>query len=292
MARQSNARKGMLLMIATCLAFATQDGVSRFLAESVSIYMIVMLRFWFFGALALVWAWRSKGGFTVATRTSFPRLQILRGVLLISEIWLIMLSFVTLGLIATHAVFSAYPLLVTALSVPFLGEKVGWRRWSAILIGFVGVLIIINPGNDVFSPYVFLPFAAAALFAAYTVLTRYVARDDGANVSFFWTGVVGAVVSTPLGLWHLQAVDLPTGLMLAGLCVFAILGNWLLIKTYEVADASSVQPFSYMNLPFVSIIGLFVFGESLAVNVMVGAAIVVGSGLFTLFRERVRKAEI
>ncbi|GHC72490.1 DMT family transporter [Limoniibacter endophyticus] len=289
MAIESNARKGMILMTATCLVFATQDGVSRFLAESVSVYMIVMLRFWFFGLLAIMWALRNKGGFSFATRTRFPKLQILRGVLLISEICLIMISFVTLGLIATHAVFSCYPLIVTALSVPLLGEQVGWRRWLAILVGFAGVLVIINPGTDVFSPLVLLPFGSAILFATYTLLTRYVAREDGASVSFFWTGIVGAVVSTPMGLLHWQAVEMQTGFMLAGLCVFAILGNWLLIKTYEVADASSVQPFSYMNLPFVSMIGLFVFGETLALNVMIGAAIVVGSGLFTLWRERVRK---
>lgn len=286
---KTNNRAGMLFMIAGCLVFAVQDGLSRYLAENVSVYMIVMLRFWMFGTLALVLAARHKNGFRAAAHTEFPVLQMLRALLLIVEIWVIMFAFVKLGLIATHAVFVCYPLIVAALSVPILGEKVGWRRWLAIFVGFIGVLVIINPGASVISLWTLLPLASATMFAAYALLTRYVARGDAASVSFFWTGVGGAVISTPMGLWHWQAVTGEQAGWIGVLCLLAITGNWLLIKAYDAADASSVQPFAYMQFPFVSLVGLFAFGESLQTNVIIGASIVVGAGLFTLWRERMRQ---
>ncbi|MHB2264789.1 DMT family transporter [Aliihoeflea sp. PC F10.4] len=285
----SDPRAGMLYMIATCAVFAVQDGVSRHLAESVNVYLIVTLRFWFFALLAIMWAARSSGGFRAATRTAFPKLQALRAILLISEICLIMFSFVSIGLIATHAVFIAYPLIIAALSVPFLGEKVGWRRWSAIVVGFVGVLVIINPGASILTIWTLVPFACATLFACYSLLTRYVARKDAASVSFFWTGVFGALLITPLGLWNWQSIAAADAGWLAALCLLAITGNWLLIKAYEVADASSVQPFAYFQFPFVSIVGLLIFGEALKLNLVVGAGIVMAAGLFTLWRERVKR---
>ncbi|MFN3764210.1 MAG: DMT family transporter [Aliihoeflea sp.] len=288
MTENSDIRRGMFYMIATCAVFAIQDGVSRHAAETVSVYMIVMLRFWFFALLAGMWAARSNGGFRAAVRTAFPMLQALRALLLISEICLIMFSFVRIGLIATHAVFICYPLIIAALSVPFLGETVGWRRWLAIVVGFVGVMVIINPGSAILTPWTLVPLACATLFASYSLLTRYVARKDSANVSFFWTGFCGAVIITPLGLLHWQPIALADAGWIAVLCLLAITGNWLLIKAYEAADASSIQPFSYLQFPFVSAVGLLVFGETLGVNVLVGVAIVAGAGLFTLWRERVR----
>lgn len=279
----------MLYMIATCAIFAVQDGVSRHVAENVSVYMVVTLRFWFFALLAIMWAARSKGGLRASTRSAFPKLQALRAVLLISEICLIMFSFVSIGLIATHAIFISYPLIIAALSVPFLGENVGWRRWTAIIAGFVGVMIIINPGASILTSWTLVPLACATLFAGYSLLTRYVARKDSASVSFFWTGVFGAILITPLGLWHWQPMQPADMGWMAALCILAITGNWMLIKAYEVADASSVQPFTYFQFPFVSAVGLLIFGEALSINLVVGAAIVMGAGLFTLWRERVKR---
>ncbi|WP_233713953.1 DMT family transporter [Aquamicrobium zhengzhouense] len=287
--RSSNNRTGMLYMTASCAIFAAQDGISRHLAENISVYMIVMVRFWVFGALALAWAARTSGGFRAAITSAYPGLQFLRALIMIAEICVIMFSFVKLGLIATHAVFICYPLIIAALSVPILGEKVGWRRWLAIFVGFIGVLVIINPGSGVLSFWTLVPLAAALMFAVYSVLTRYVAQGDSASVSFFWTGVLGAILITPFGIMHWGPVSGEEAIWLGALCVLAIAGHWMLIKAYDTADASSIQPFAYLQFPFVSIVGLLVFSEALSVNVIVGAAIVVGAGLFTLWRERVRR---
>ena len=195
-------------------------------------------------------------------------------------------AFVRLGLIEAHAVFACYPLLVAALSGPVLGEKVGWRRWGAIGLGLVGVLIILEPGIKVFSPEALIPFLAAIMFAFYGLLTRYVGRKDPTAVSFFWTGVMGAVVMTAIGIWHWQPMAGTDLYLMALLCCTAALGHWLLIRALELAEASAIQPFAYLQLVFAAVIGLIVFGETLQNNVVIGAAIVVSAGLFTLWRAR------
>ena len=283
-----NTRLGIWLMIATCAVFAAQDGISRHLAATYNVYMVVMIRFWFFAVFVTALATRQPGGLKAAARSAYPWHQLARGVILIAEVCVMVVAFTKLGLIESHAVFTCYPLLVAALSGPILGEKVGWRRWAAILVGFIGVLIILQPGSGVFSPWALVPFAAALLFAVYGLLTRFVARRDAASVSFFWTGIVGALAISPLGLTHWQTMTPPDWAWMATLCCTAVLGHWLLIKAYAVAEASTVQPFAYLQIVFVSILGLTLFHEVLRPNVAIGAGIVVAAGLFTLWRAQVR----
>ncbi|MDP2739863.1 MAG: DMT family transporter [Pseudorhodobacter sp.] len=282
-----NLRLGIALMIATSAIFALQDGLSRHLAGSYNVYMVVMIRFWFFAAFVVALASRQPGGLRAATRSRYPVQQILRGLLLVTEVCIIMVAFVHIGLIASHAVFACYPLLVAALSGPVLGERVGWRRWAAIGAGFVGVLIILQPGIAVISPWALLPLLSAFLFALYGLLTRFVARGDSANVSFFWTGTSGAAAMTLVGVWFWQPMSAADWGWMAALCGTAALGHWCLIKALAVAEASAVQPFAYLQLVFVSLLGITVFGETLAPNVVLGAGVVVAAGLFTLWRQRV-----
>ena len=283
-----NTRRGIGFMALSAVIFAAQDGISRHLSAEYNVLMIVMIRFWFFAAFVSFLAARAPGGLRAATRSQTPKLQILRGLILAAEVCVMFVAFVRLGLIESHAMFSSYPLLIAALSGPILGEAVGWRRWSAIAVGFVGVLIILNPSSGVFSPWALVPFSAALLFAVYGLLTRYVARVDAASVSFFYTGTVGAVAMTAVGLWSWQPMTAPDWGWMAILCVSAAAGHWALIKSYEVAEASAVQPFAYLQLVVVAAIGLFLFGEVLRVNVVIGGALVVAAGLFTLWRQRVR----
>lgn len=206
---EQNTRLGIGLMVLTTFIFAMQDGLSRHLAGEYNIFMVVMIRYWFFAAFVVTVAARQAGGVRNAVRSRYPLLQIARGLLLAGEICVMVAGFVALGLVESHAVFTCYPLLVAALSGPVLGEKVGWRRWTAIGIGFVGVLIILRPGIAVFAPAALIPLLAAFLFALYSLLTRYVARGDAAAVSFFWTGTVGAVAMTGVGLFHWQPMTAP-----------------------------------------------------------------------------------
>lgn len=273
-------------MIATTFVFSVQDGVSRHLAENYNVLMVTMVRYWFFAAFAVALATRQPGGLRRTIATKHLKLQIFRGVLLAVEICVTVLAFVMLGLVESHAVFVVYPLLIAALSGPVLGEGVGWRRWLAILVGFVGVIVVLQPGKGVFAPAAMIPLGGAFLFALYGLLTRFVSRQDSALTSFFWTGTAGAIVLTPVGLWQWQQMIPVDWGWMTFLCFTGVLGHWLLIRCYEVAEASAVQPFAYLQLVFVSVIGILFFNETLRTNVILGATIVVTAGLFTLWRAR------
>lgn len=291
--RRMSAEGRAVLMICTAsLIFAAQDGISRHLGSAYSPLFITMLRYWFFVAFVLVLCARAPGGLRAAIRSKRPVTQIFRGVLLALEVVVTVESFVRIGLINTHAVFACYPLLISALSGPILGEKVGWRRWAAIGAGFIGILIVLKPGSGVFTVAAALPFLAACMFAVYGLLTRLAARDDGAMVSFFWTAVAGAGAITLLGIWKWQPIaraDLP---WLIVLCACAATAHMLLIKAYELAEASALQPFSYTQLVWISIFGVVIFGEQLAPNVAIGGLIVVAAGMFTWWRSRQRQAAL
>ena len=283
---EQNTRLGIMLMIATTFVFAMQDGISRHLAGEYNVFMVIMIRYWFFAAFVMSIAARKAGGLRAAAKTSQPVLQAFRAVLLVTEICVMVLAFTLLGLIESHAVFTCYPLLVAALSGPVLGETVGWRRWAAIGVGFIGVLIILQPGFGVFRIEAIVPLIAALMFALYGLLTRYAARKDSTATSFFWTGTVGSLAMTIVGLWFWEPMTGPDWGWMGLLCITGALGHWLLIKCYEVAEASAVQPFAYLQLVFASVLGIAVFSETIRTNVAVGAALIVAAGLFTLWRER------
>ncbi|MFI0395602.1 DMT family transporter [Paracoccus jiaweipingae] len=274
-------------MVLVSLIFAIQDGLSRQLASTYSPLLITMIRYWFFAMFCTVLVMRMPGGLARGLRARRPVLQVARGLLLVGEILLMVAAFVQLGLVNTHAIFTIYPLLIAALSGPVLGERVGWRRWLAIGAGFCGILIVLQPGSGLFSGAALLPLGAALMFATYGLLTRLVSRDDPAVVSFFWTGISGAVAITAIGIWHWQPLAPGDWLWMAALCVTSALSHFLLIRAYEMAPASVLQPFAYTQLVFASAIGVALFGDRLAPHVVIGGAIAAGAGLFTLWRARV-----
>ena len=283
---KQNERLGILLMIITTIVFASQDGLSKYLATEYNVYMVVMIRYWFFAAFVISMSSRRTGGIKRVAKTKSPILQIFRSLILVAEMCITILAFTLLGLAETHAIFASYPLIIAMLSGPILGEYVGWRRWLAISVGFIGILIILNPGNGIFSPYALVPLAGAILFALYGLLTRYVGQYDNSSTSFFWTGVVGSIAMTVIGLNFWDPVSRSDWSIMLLLSASGVVGHYLLIKCYEVAEASAVQPFAYLQLIWASMIGIIIFGEQITTNVLIGACIIVGAGLFTLWRER------
>lgn len=279
-----NARLGIALMIAAAFVFAVQDGISRHLSEATNVFMVVMLRYWFLASFVVAMAMRAPGGLPSVAATRQPILQISRGLLLAAEICVMLTAFVLLGLVESHAIFATYPLLIAALSGPVLGERAGWRRWLAIAVGFVGVLIILEPGRGVFTPVAIIPLFSACMFALYGLLTRLAARQDSTATSFFWTGVSGGVAMTLVGIWSWEPMSASNWIWMGILCLTGAGGHWLLIRSYELAEATTVQPFTYLQLVFATLIGITVFGEALRSNVVLGASVIVAAGLFTLWR--------
>ena len=283
---KQNERLGIFLMVITTIVFASQDGLSKYLATEYNVYMVVMIRYWFFAAFVMTISSRKPGGAKQVAKTKTPLLQIFRSLVLVAEMCVTVLAFTLLGLAETHAIFASYPLIIAMLSGPILGEHVGWRRWLAICVGFFGILIILNPGNGIFSPYALVPLAGAILFALYGLLTRYAGQYDNSSTSFFWTGTVGCIAMTAIGLNFWDPVSQGDWSIMLILSASGMLGHFLLIKCYEVAEASAVQPFAYLQLIWASLIGVIIFGEQITTNVLIGACIIVGAGLFTLWRER------
>ena len=287
MSVENNTRLGVLLMFGTTFVFAVQDGLSMHLSSTYNVFMVVMVRYWFFAAFVMTISAKKAGGLRKVAQTRQPYLQAFRGILLATEICIMVSGFTFLGLVESLAIFSSYTLIVAAMSGPILGETVGWRRWIAIVVGLFGVLIILKPGLVIFSCYAVIPPVAAFMFALYSLLTRYAARQDSSATSFFWTGVMGCIVMTAVGAFNLQNMIITDWILMLCLCLTGATGHWLLIRCYEVAEASEVQPFTYLQLVFGATIGVLVFGEVIEANVAIGAVLVVAAGLFTLWRARV-----
>ena len=287
---QDNPRLGIMLMIATTVVFAAQDGLSRYLAESYNVITVVTIRYIFFMCFVLVYSAKQQGGIAAVASTAQLSLQIGRGLMLVAQICVAILSFTMVGLVHFHAVFASYPLMIMALSVPILGEAVGWRRWVAVLIGLSGVLLILRPGSAMLSGASVMPVLAALMMASYGLMTRFAARKDCAETSFFWTAIAGGVAMMCIGpfFWHP-----PVGIdwvWMSLLCLTGTGGHYLLIRALDATKASTIQPFTYLQLVFASSIGVLIFADEVDPMLIFGSTIIVGSGLFAL--QRSRQAEL
>ena len=282
----SNPTRGIWLMIAAVASFAAQDGFSRHLAENYNTLMIVMIRYWAFAAFVIFLALRRPEGPRAAIRSTRLGAHILRSALLVTEVCVIVWGYTLIGLIQSHAVFAICPLLIVALSGPVLGEKISPQRWAAVGAGMIGVLIILRPGAGVFTWAALLPFAAALMFATYSVLTRLTTRDEPTFPAFFWPGVIGAALMTALGLPNLEPIAPQDAVFLAIYCALSIFSHWLLLKCYEATEAARVQPYAYLQIVFVTVIGLTIYGERLDPLVALGTAVIVAAGLYALSLDR------
>lgn len=270
------------------MIFACQDAVTKLLVQDYAAAQILWVRYVMFAAFALVLA-RRKRPLAHVLRSTRPWLQITRSLFIVVEIGLFILAVRLLPLADAHALLATTPLIVTAVSAAFLGEAVGIRRWSAVLVGFAGVLVILRPGAGVFDIGSLWALLAAFLFAGYQAMTRVVSRSDDGETSLLYMAVVGVVAMTCVGPWFWVP---PTPLAWLGLTAIAVTGtagHLLLIRALECAPASVLQPFNYTQLVWATLVGFVVFGDFPDAWTIAGAAVVVASGLYTIYRERIRK---
>ena len=190
----NNTIKGIIILISSTLFFAGQDAITKSLVENLPVMQIIFFRFFFFAIFAIIFAAR-RIGIRNAFRSHTPGLQILRGVLIVSEISLFAWCLHFMGLAEVHAIFASFPLVITML-VPILGEQVGWRRWLAVGCGFIGTLIIIQPTGDEFNYYTVIVMICVFMFAVYNLLTRKVSQHDHFETSLIYFGVVGCIMAS------------------------------------------------------------------------------------------------
>ena len=288
----NNVKKGVLTIVLATLFFAIMDGVSRYLAENYNVFVINMVRSWVLALLVIVVSLRKKNGILKVISTKQPYIQFTRGLLLISAILIGVYSFTTLGLVQTHSILSFFPLIVVAFSGPILKEKIGIQRWLAVLFGFLGVLIILDPVNFIINFDAILPILGAFVLGFYTILTRKVSKDDTSETSFFWVAIVGCIVMSIVGPFYWEPILFKDWGWMTLLCVLSTAGHFLLIKAYENAEASVLQPFTYFQLFFASIIGIMIFNDIITLSIFIGGSIVVGSGVFAAWRNHINNKKI
>ncbi len=276
--------KAIVMLVVATLFFASQDALTKHLMQTLAAYQIVAVRFFFFALFALLYVSR-RIGVKVAFRSQHHWLQISRGLLLSGEIAMFAYAIQFLGLAEMHTIFACFPILVTVLSVPLLRESVGWRRWLAVFFGFVGTLIILRPGVGIFQPAVVLALISALMFAFYNILTRKVSRYDSFETSLLYMGVVGFLGSVIIAPFYWQPVATTDAIWLLLISVSSIIGHLLLIKSLALVPAVILQPFNYFTLVWAIIIGFLLYGEVLSLTTLLGASIVVGSGIFIAYRE-------
>ena len=275
-------------MISAIFLLSLMDGFSKYLSQHYSVIAINMFRYWFFGILIFFLCLDKNKKKIVLPRTKFKLVQIFRGSILAVEMCFAHYCFLKIGLIETHAIFASCPLIVAVLALFILKEKFGWRRWAAIIFGFVGILIILRPGLKVFDPIALIAVGCSVAFALYQVLTRYVSSEDETNTSFFYTGITGFVILSFIGPFFLTEVLIIDAFYIIIVCFLGAGGHFLMINAFKITEASLLQPFVYFHLVFVSIIGVLIFDERIEGPVLLGSAMIIVSGLYTFWREKVK----
>jgi drug/metabolite transporter (DMT)-like permease len=279
--------QGYIFVLLAITIFSLQDGISKHLAGSYPPVFVTMIRYWAFALFSILLASRMRGGLKVTARTKRPFVQIVRGVLLAAQVVAAITCFAVIGLAHSQAIFAGTPILIALLSMPILGERVGWRRWTAICAGLIGVLLILKPDGGFFDLKLLLAIVSCLLFAFYVIATRLVSRDDSAMTSFFYTGVAGGIAMTLIGPFYWTWMSGWDWGWMALVCMTSISSHYFLIRAYDILDAAAVQPLTYLQLVYASIIGTVVYNETLSLNTIVGSVIVVAAGIFTIWREHV-----
>lgn len=221
---------------------------------------------------------------TLVTRA--PGLQIVRSILLVVGTGCFFFALQTMPLADGQAVMAIIPLVVTALAVPFLGERVGPRRWGAVLVGFAGALIIIRPGTGAFGWVGMLPLIAACGFGTFQILTRHLSTIDSSRTTLAHTALVGTVLLTPLMAFVWQTPTVFQALMMLTSGAVATVAHFLMIRSFALVPASVATPFTYTMLIWATVNGFVVFGDFPDVWTFAGAGLIVSGGLYVFHRER------
>jgi drug/metabolite transporter (DMT)-like permease len=276
---------GIGLMCCAVALFACLDTTAKYLNTEMNSLQVAWARYTSAFLLTLI----VSNPFTHPglLRTKRPLQQTIRSLLLVASTALNFLALRWLQLDEALSIIFTFPFIVAIASGPMLGEWIGWRRWTAIGVGFGGVLLITRPGFGSMQPAALISLAATICYGLYAVLTRIVSRVDSNQTSLFYANFIGALVMLPIipFVWKAPA-NWGVVLMLMGTGVLGSLGHFCLISGHKLAPASVLSPFIYTQLIWVLILGYLVFGHMPTAWTMAGAAVVIGSGLYLFYRER------
>lgn len=279
--------QGILLTIIAGFVLSGMDAINKIVMTDVPLAQVVWGRY-FFHAIIVFTVFSVMGGFDFI-KTRAPVLQTVRGFFLLTVTATLYLSIQTVPLADATAVMFFAPVLVTALAGLVLGERVGWLRYGAVVVGFIGVLIIVRPGTGAMDPNILYACAAALALALYVITTRQLQGRDNERTTLFHSTALGAVILSlimpfiwvSIELWHLGL------LALAG--TLGAVGHFMWIKALHVAPASTLAPFLNTQLVAAALYSVMIFGDPLTMPFVMGALLIVGAGLFIWHRERARE---
>jgi len=275
---------GALLTMLAMLGFAGMDAISKWLVADYPIGQMMWIRY----AVFCIFAWLvvRRRGLSKALRSERPALQATRALIALVESMIFVAAFSYLPLADTHAVAATSPLIVIALGVLFLGERAGLARWLAVAAGFVGVLLIVRPGFRSLEWPLLLPLVGAIMWAGYQILTRLASLSDSPGTSLLWSAVIALIATSFVGPVYWQWPSTLAWTLMIVISLMGAIAHYTLIKALDYAEAGAVQPFAYTLLVWVTILGFVLFGDVPDVWTILGAAIVVLSGLYTWHHDR------
>jgi len=273
-------------MLLTILLFVSMDTIGKYLTQSYPVLQVTWARFFFHALwMAVFLRWR----LSAILRTRHLGLQLSRGTCMLIANTLFIAGVSAMPLVQNNAILLISPLVATALSVPLLGEQVGPRRWACVAAGFIGALVIIRPGLGVFQWAALFPLGAACSFALYQIATRQLRHSDPAMTTLFYTVAVGAPVTSLIMPFIWVMPDTQGWLLMASMGLLGGIGHFTLIKAFAAAPVAVVTPFNYTNLIWATMLGFLVFNELPDRWTIIGATIIIASGLYAFFREQQRQ---
>lgn len=283
----ADALKGIGLIVLACMCFSMLDATAKYLSAYIPVMQVIWVRFVTHAILALLIfrVWQKPQ----VLKTKRPILQIVRSLCLMGTTFGNFLAIQHMQLAETMSITFAAPLLVTALAGPILGEWAGPHRWAAIIVGFAGVLIVTQPGSGEMHWAVLYSIGSMVLYSFYALTTRILTGTDSPSSMIMISALVGASVMTPIGstVW----VDPPSWfhwVLLLCTGVFGGVGHWIFIHAHRLASAPVLAPFIYVQIIWMILLGYLIFDDVPKLNTLIGASIVVASGLYILYREQVR----
>jgi drug/metabolite transporter (DMT)-like permease len=279
--------KGIVLICLAVLLFASHDTLAKYLSVFYPIVMVVWARYVVHTLLMLV-IFVPRTGFSAVVRTKRPGLQLLRALCLIGTSLFFTTGLRYIPLAEATSVNFLAPLLVTALSVPLLGEQVTRSQWLAVLAGFVGVLIVVRPGGALFTPAILLPLCSALCFGFYQLLTRKLSGIDSPTTSNFLTGIFNSLIMSALLPFFWSTPTLLHASFMIGLGTCGMLGHMLLTQAFRHAAPAMLAPFSYGQILFAGMYGYLIFGHTPDMFGIIGIAVICLSGLAVAWGQRKR----
>jgi drug/metabolite transporter (DMT)-like permease len=276
-------RRGIFLMIASVFVFAVVNALVKYLEDDYPVGQVVFFRSIF--ALLFSLALLSRHGGLEALRTNRLAEHVGRGTLQFVSMVCIFIAYHWMPLADAVAITFSSPLFLTMLSIPVLGEKVGRHRWGAVLVGFLGILIMVRPGAGVFSMGALLALVNAGLGASVTIALRRMSLTERPVTLVTYQAIVASVLSIAVLPFGWVAPTWSGALGLAAVGLISGVGQILWTQAFKLAPAAVLAPFSYTSMIWAIGLGFFIWGDVPTPLLLVGAAVVVASGLYILYRE-------